>query len=192
MAGFTNSEEVFGALTKTLGKFCKEVTGKSVVEADENIIPKLEGEFILIDLSDADQLDWQDNEWTDANGVYQATHNYSVTYTLTAYRGKPQVVLARVLQAMNLPFIYDKYFPDGSAFAYSSSSSISRMRVPLNQQFFENRARVQIIFNVSFLEHDNGEFEDLEHIAMSVGITDPSGKVIDIPITIDLPPAVTP
>lgn len=187
MAGFTNSDEAFAELTKIVGRFCIESTGKKVVEADEEIIPKQDGEFILIDLSDVDQLDWQDNEWIDENGRYYATHNYTVIYTLTAYRGKAQATLARVLQAMNLPFIYDKYFPYGSPFAYSSSSNISRMRVPLNQQFFENRARVQITFNVSFIEHDTGDLTDLEKISMNVEV---KGQDLDIleefPVEVDL------
>lgn len=183
---FTNSDEAFAELTKIVGRFCFEATGKPVVVADENIIPKQEGEFILVDQSDTDQRDWQDNEWIDENGVYFATHNYTVVYTLTAYRGKAQATLARVLQAMNLPFIYDKYFPYGSSFAYSSSSNINRMRVPLNQQFYENRARVQITFNVTFIEHDTGDLTDLEKISMNIGIGMEGQPTIDIPLDIDI------
>lgn len=164
MADFTNSDEIFDALTNTVGAFCKEVTGRKVVLAGEDEIPKVEGEFILVDLTSSDQLDWQANEWVDQFGNNVTTHNYEVVFTVTAYRGKAQAALSKVLQAMNLPFIYDKYFPDGSPFAYSSSSTISRLRVPLNMQKYENRSIVLLTFNVCFIETDAGSFEELEQI----------------------------
>lgn len=188
MASFTNSDEVFNAMTKALGSFCREATGKKVVLADENIIPKVEGEFILLDLSGVDQIDWQDNEWQDDQGRWFTTHNYTATYTLTAYRGLPQATLARVLQAMNLPYIYDKYFGYGLPYAYSSSSTITRMRVPLNSQFYETRARVQIIFNVSFLEHDTGDFGTLEEVIIDVKVKDQDLDIIDeFPVDVKYP-----
>uniref|UniRef100_A0AAU8GFS9 Phage neck terminator protein gp12-like domain-containing protein n=1 Tax=Salmonella phage vB_SEnST11_KE23 TaxID=3161174 RepID=A0AAU8GFS9_9CAUD len=164
MAGFTNSDEIFDALTNTVGAFCKETTGRKVVLAGEDEIPKVDGEFILVDLTAVDQIDWQSDEGVDTQGNAMTVHNYEVVYTLTAYRGKAPNALSRVLQAMNLPFIYDKYFPTNSPFAYSSSSTISRLRVPLNMQKFETRAVVLITFNVCFIETDTGAFEDLEKI----------------------------
>lgn len=164
MAEFTNSDQIFDALTRTVGSFCKETTGRKVVLAGEDEIPKVDGEFILVDLTAVDQLDWQANEWVDASGNNVTTHNYEVVYTITAYRGKAPNSLSRMLQAMNLPFIYDKYFPTNSPFAYSSSSTISRLRVPLNMQKFETRAVVLLTFNVCFIETDAGSFEDLEKI----------------------------
>jgi hypothetical protein len=184
MAGFTNSEEVFDALTKTLGRMTKEVTKWKVVNTDDPVIPKVEGEHILIDLSEADQINWKTNEAM-IDGKYVAVHNYLVTYTLTAYRGKPQVALSRLLQAFGLPFIYDKYFPTGSPWAFSSSSSVTRMRVPINMQDFERRARVQLMFNVTFVEVDTGEFEDLEQIQMQVTMHDPV-VAREIPVEVDL------
>lgn len=168
MAEFTNSDEIFDALTKTIGHFCKETTGRKVVLAGEDEIPKVDGEFILVDLTAVDQIDWQADEGLDVNGNATTVHNYEVVYTLTAYRGKAPSALSRVLQAMNLPFIYDKYFPTNSPFAYSSSSTISRLRVPLNVQKFENRAVVLITFNVCFIETDTGAFEDLERVNAQV------------------------
>ena len=168
MAGFTNSDEIFDALTKVVGAFCKETTGRKVVLAGEDEIPKVDGEFILVDLTAVDQLDWQANEWVDDQGRNMTTHNYEVVYTLTAYRGKAPNALSRVLQAMNLPFIYEKYFPTNSPFAYSSSSTISRLRVPLNMQKFENRAVVLLTFNVCFIETDTGSFEELEKLNAQV------------------------
>lgn len=179
MSSFTNSGEVFDAMTKALGSFCLEATGKKVVLADEHIIPKVEGEFILLDLSGVDQLDWQDNEWQGDDGRWFTTHNYTATYTLTAYRGLPHATLARVLQAMNLPYIYGKYFGDGFPYAYSSSSTITRIRVPLNAQYYETRARVQIIFNVSFLELDTGDFGTLEEVIIDAKVKDQSLDIID-------------
>lgn len=168
MAGFTNSDEIFDALTRVVGDFCKETTGRKVVLAGEDEIPKVAGEFILVDLTAVDQIDWQANEWVDDQGRNMTTHNYEVVYTLTAYRGKAPNALSRVLQAMNLPFIYEKYFPTNSPFAYSSSSTISRLRVPLNMQKFENRAVVLLTFNVCFIETDTGAFEDLEKVNAQV------------------------
>lgn len=185
---FTNSDEVFDNLTLTLGKMVREVTGWKVINADDQVIPKVEGEHILIELSEADQLNWKTGE-TQIDGTYVAFHNYLVTYTLTAYRGKPQVALSRVLQSMGLPFIYDKYFPYGSPWAFSSSSSISRMRVPVNMQDFERRARVQINFNVAFMETDTGAFEDLEKVELSIAMDDFAGVTnMDILIDLNSPP----
>lgn len=164
MAFFTDSDQIFDALTKTIGSFCKEVTGRKVVLAGEDEIPKVDGDFILVDLTAVDQIDWQSDDGLDTLGRAITVHNYEVVYTLTAYRGKAPNALSKVLQAMNLPFIYDKYFPTNSPFAYSSSSTISRLRVPLNMQKFENRAVVLITFNVCFIETDTGAFEDLEKI----------------------------
>lgn len=180
MAMYASSNEAFAELTKIIARVCIDVTGRQAVEADENIIPKVSGEFILVDLSDADPLDWQDNDWIDEDtGFACSTQNFVVTYTLTAYRGKAQAALTRVIQSLKLPFLYNKYFPDGSPFAYSSSSSISRMRVPLNQQFFENRARVQILFNVSFIEYDTGDMTTLEKIGISAQVKDVDGTVLE-------------
>ena len=187
---FTNSDVVMDSLTKTLGRLCLDVTNYKVVEADETI-PKVEGPFILVDLSALDQLDWATNEVVDAEGLSHTVHNYYATYTLTAYRGKPQWALARVLQAFGLPWICNKYFPTGSPYAYSSSSSIARMRIPLNQQFYENRARVQINFNVTYVESDFGTFEDLEKVIIGVEIEDPTGVVIggeESEIDVNVPP----
>ncbi|HDR2377029.1 TPA: hypothetical protein QCH88_004275 [Enterobacter asburiae] len=164
MADFTNSDQIFDALTKTVGSFCKEATGRKVVLAGEDEIPKVDGEFILVDLTAVDQIDWQADEGVDVSGKAITVHNYEVVYTLTAYRGQAPSALSRVLQAMNLPFIYNKYFPTNSPFAYSSSSTISRLRVPLNMQKFENRAVVLITFNVCFIETDTEAFEDLENM----------------------------
>ncbi len=164
MADFTNSDQIFDALTKTVGAFCRETTGRKVVLAGEDEIPKVDGEFVLVDLTAVDQLDWQANEWVDKEGNNVTTHNYEVVYTLTAYRGNAPSALSRMLQAMNLPFIYEKYFPTNSPFAYSSSSTISRIRVPLNMQKFETRAVVLLTFNVCFIETDKGAFEEVESI----------------------------
>lgn len=162
MTDFISTDEIFDALTKTIGSFCKEVTGRKVVLAGEDEIPKVDGEFILVDLTAVDQLDWQSDDGFTDDGRAVTVHNYEVVYTLTAYRGKAPNALSRILQAMNLPFIYDKYFPTNSPFAYSSSSTISRLRVPLNVQKYETRAVVLITFNVCFAETDTGVFEDLE------------------------------
>lgn len=168
MAGFDNTDEVFDLLTKTLGKLVVEVTGRKVVLDDDETIPKVEDEFILVSQTAADQLDWADNEYEDEFGAALVTHNYAVTYTLTAYRGKAFSALTKVLQSLNLPYIYDKYFPSPSAFAYQSASTVSRLRIPLNMQKFENRAVVIITFNVSFLAADTGSFEDIEKINMQI------------------------
>lgn len=174
MAGFTNSDEIFDALTKTVGSFCKEASGRKVVLAGEDEIPKVDGEFILVDLTSVDQLDWQSDDGFNEMGQAITVHNYEVVYTITAYRGKAPNSLSRVLQAMNLPFIYDKYFPTNSPFAYSSSSTISRLRIPLNMQKFENRAVVLITFNVCFIETDIGSFEELEGIGASISYQFPT------------------
>ncbi|QYC52523.1 hypothetical protein [Salmonella phage SSBI34] len=180
---FTNSDEVMDSLTKTVGRLCAQVTNYKVVEADDTL-PKVDGPFILVDLSSLDPLDWKSAELVDEQGRYHAVHNYQATYTLTAYRGKPHWALSRVMQSFGLQFIYDKFFPYGSPYAYSSSSSIARLRVPLNAQYFENRARVQIIFNVAFVEGDFGLFEDLEGISIDMGVAYPGGK-LEVPVEVE-------
>lgn len=188
---FTNSDQVLDELTKTLGRLCIDATGYKVVEADETI-PKVEGPFVLVDLSAMDQLDWATNELRDeATGATCMVHNYYVTYTLTAYRGKPHWALARVLQMFGMPWIYDKYFPTGSPFAYSSSSTIARMRIPLNNQFYENRARVQINFNVTYVEGDFGVFEDLNQVGIDLGITAGEDH-LEVPVRTDPLEPLTP
>lgn len=179
---FTNSDEVMEKLTNVIGFICKKVTNYNVVEADENIVPKVDGPFILVDLAALDQFDWQTNEVV-IDGKFHAVHNYTATYTLTAYRGNPHLALARVLQAFKLPYIYDTFFPTGSPFAYSSASTIARMRVPLNQQFYEKRARVQIIFNIAFTEGDFGVFETVDKILIDFKM-DYVDQTIELPIEV--------
>ncbi len=94
MADFTNSDQIFDALTKTVGSFCKEATGRKVVLAGEDEIPKVDGEFILVDLTAVDQIDWQADEGVDLAGKAITVHNYEVVYTLTAYRGQAPVLSA--------------------------------------------------------------------------------------------------
>lgn len=171
---FTNSDKVMDSLSKAVGRLCKEVTGYNVVEADETI-PKPEGPYILVDLMVLTPLDWATNEMVDEEGVVCTAHNYTAGYALTAYRGKPHWALSRVHQAFGLPFLRNKYFPDGSPYAYSSITNIDRMRVPLNQQMFENRARVIVTFNVTFVERDIGVFEDLDRVVIGIEVDNPQG-----------------
>lgn len=168
MADFHNTEEAFNLLTRRIGLLVKEVTKRKVVLDDDETIPKVEGEFILVSQTSADQLDWSDNEDEDMNGNALITHNYEITYTLTAYRGNAFTSLTKVLQGLNLPYLYEKYFPSPCPFAYQSASTVSRLRVPLNMQKFENRAVVLVTFNVSFLAKDTTAFEDIERINMEV------------------------
>lgn len=182
---FTNSDVVMGALTKAIGRLCLDVTGYDVVEADETI-PKPEGPYILVDLSLLTPLDWATAEVVDEDGVVHTAHNYTASYTLTAYRGKPHWALSRVHQAFGLPFLREKYFPTGSPYAYSSTSNIARMRVPLNQQLFENRARTIITFNTTFVEKDIGTFEDIEHIVIGIETGNTSGPPVGIEADYDM------
>lgn len=182
---FTNSDVVMGALTKAIGRLCLDVTGYDVVEADETI-PKPEGPYILVDLSLLTPLDWATAEVVDEDGIVHTAHNYTASYTLTAYRGKPHWALSRVHQAFGLPFLREKYFPTGSPYAYSSTSNIARMRVPLNQQLFENRARTIITFNTTFVEKDIGTFEDIEHIVIGIETGNTSGPPVGIEADYDV------
>lgn len=175
---FTNSDVVIENLTSALGRLIVEVTGYQVVEADDTI-PKVEGNFVLVDLTSLDPLDWITNEVVDEEGITHVAHNYTAGYTLTAYRGKPHWALSRVHQAFGLPFLREKYFPTGSSYAYSSSSSIARMRIPLNQQYYENRARVLLTFNVTFVEKDVGVFEDVDRISIDISVQDPLGNPLE-------------
>lgn len=159
-----NVDELFDELTNTVGRFCQEVSGRKIYLLGDNEITKPSGDFITIDLTGSDQMDWQSNDWTDSNGNAVVSHNYQVTYTITAIRGNAQACLSKILQSFNAPYIYDKYFPENSPFAYSSSSSISRLRVPLNLQTYETRAVVLINFNVCFAQVDVGSFEELSTI----------------------------
>lgn len=177
---YTNSEQIFNKLTNTIGFFCKEATGREVDVGDEsNTIPKLSGEFIFIELMSSDQLDWSANEWVDDKGKIVVTHNYETTFSITAYRGNAHAAITRVLQCMNLPFMYNKYFPEGAPYAYASSSTVSRMRVPLNAQAYENRARVLITFNVCVVEHDTGDFGNLEKVIIGATVYGQDHGVID-------------
>jgi len=182
---FTNSDAVLGALNKVIGRLIIDVTGYQVVEADETI-PKPEGNFVLVDLTALNPLDWATNEVVDEDGVVHTAHNYLASYTLTAYRGKPHWALSRVHQAFGLPFLREKYFPTGAPFAYSSTSSIARMRVPLNQQLYENRARVLINFNICFVEKDIGLFEDIDRIVLDLGVENTSGPPVGLEAEADI------
>lgn len=174
---FTNSDAVMDGLTKSLAWLIRDVTGYQVVEADETI-PKPDGNFVLVDLTALTPLDWATNEVVDEDGYTHVAHNYVAGFTLTAYRGKPHWAISRVHQAFGLPFMREKYFPTGSPYAYSSTSSIARIRVPLNQQLYENRARVLINFNVCFVEKDVGKFEDVDRIVIGIGVDNSSGEAL--------------
>lgn len=174
-------EKVFSDLETTIAKLVKVATGRTVVLAESSTIPKPEGEFVLLQTLAINPTTWEDNEFQDAEGNAYVTHSYTVTYLLTAYRGRAYAALSRVLQAINLPMFYDKYFPLGSCFAYSNNSTISPQRVPLNKQMYENRATVMLTFNVRFVETDIGAFEDLEGIKAEITTHFPSpnsGKAV--------------
>lgn len=171
---YANTEETLAELTETVGKFCAQVTGYGVVEANDTV-PKPEGPFILVDQTALNPLDWATQEFTDEDGVVHTVYNYTADYTLTAYRGNPVLAMSKIHQAFGLPFLRDKYFPSGSPFAYSSVSNIARMRVPLNQQMYENRARSIVTFNVVFVEKDTGVFEDIDRIVIGIVAQDSNG-----------------
>jgi len=168
MESFVNTDYVFDLLTNTVGRMIKEVTGRKVVLDDDETIPKVDDEFIMVSQTDATQLDWADNEWEDEEGISAVSHNYEVTYTFTAYRGKAFSDLNKVVQAFNLPFLYEKYFPTPSAFAYASSSSVSKLRIPVNMQKYENRAVVIVTFNVKFIAVDKTAFESIDKINLEI------------------------
>lgn len=174
------TEEVIDNLNEVIGQFANEVSGYDVVFADEDTIPKVEGPFILVDLSSLEQIDWEDEVYEDENGVKAVVKNFTALYTLTAYRGKPSTALAKVLQGFGFPYLRNKYFPLGTPYAYSSASNITRMRIPLNQQYFENRARVLITFNLRFIESDYGAFEEVREIQVSTDIDDGTGAIVPI------------
>ena len=170
------TERVLNALTNAVGNMAMEATGREVVLADEDEIPKPEGEFILVDLTGLDQATWATNEWADSQGSGVITHNYEVVFTITAYRGNAHAAISKMLQSYNHPFQYEKHFPTGSPFAYASSSTISRIRVPLNMQKFENRSIVLLTFNVCFIEAEVGSFEDLQKIGAQLVYYYPSDE----------------
>jgi len=176
---FTNSADVLDSLSITLGKMIKSVTGYKVVDA-EATVTRPDGNFILVDMTSLTPVDWETNEIVDGNGVVLTAHNYTASYTLTAYKGKPHWALSRVHQAFGLPYLREKYFPTGSPYSYSSSSTISRMRVPRNQQEYETRARILINFNVCFVEMDTGAFEEVERIQIGITAENTSGPPIGI------------
>ena len=160
------TERVLEMLTNAVGRMCLEATGRQVVLADDDEIPKPEGEFILVDMTGLEQSTWASDDQLVDSGIARGkvAHNYEVIYTVTAYRGKAAAAISKVLQSFNHPYQYEKHFPTGSPFAYASSSTISRIRVPLNMQKFENRSIVLLTFNVCFIEAEVGSFEDLEKI----------------------------
>ena len=167
-------EKVFNDLEEIVAKMARVATGRRVIIGDQEIIPKPDGEFILLETMGIQPHIWEDNAFQTEEGVAYITHNYTVTYMLTAYRGKAYAALSRLLQAINLPMFYDKYFPLGSCFAYSNNSTISPQRVPLNKQTYENRATVMLTFNVRFVETDIGAFEDLQGIKAEITTHFPS------------------
>ncbi|EFM7019276.1 hypothetical protein BAU67_001843 [Escherichia coli] len=161
-------EKVFNDLEDTLGKLIRVSTGRRVIMAEDDTIPKPDGEFVLLQTLNINPTTWEDNVFQDDEGRAYITHSYTVTYLLTAYRGKAHAALSRVLQAINLPMFYDKYFPYGSCYSYSNNSTISPQRIPLNKQKYENRATVMLTFNVRFVETDIGAFEDLEGMGAEI------------------------
>ncbi|WP_105492283.1 phage neck terminator protein [Escherichia coli] len=161
-------EKVFDDLETTIGKLVRVSTGRKVILAEDDSIPKPDGEFVLLQTLAINPTTWEDNVFQDVEGRAYITHSYTVTYLLTAYRGRAYAALSRVLQAINLPMFYDKYFPLGSCYSYSNNSTISPQRVPLNKQKYENRATVMLTFNVRFAETDIGAFEDLEGMSAEI------------------------
>lgn len=175
-------EKVFNDLEEIVAKMARVATGRRVIIGDQEIIPKPDGEFILLETMGIQPHIWEDNEFQTEEGVAYITHNYTVTYMLTAYRGKAYAALSRLLQAINLPVFYEKFFPDSSMYAYSSASTISPLRVPMNKQAYEVRATVMMTFNVRFIETDMAAFEDLQGIEAELHVLHPaddSQAVID-------------
>lgn len=175
-------EKVFNDLEEIVAKMARVATGRRVIMGDQEIIPKPDGEFILLETMGIQPHIWEDNAFQTEEGVAYITHNYTVTYMLTAYRGKAYAALSRLLQAINLPVFYEKFFPDGSMYAYSSASTISPLRVPMNKQAYEVRATVMMTFNVRFIETDMAAFEDLQGIEAELHVLHPadgSQAVID-------------
>ena len=131
-------------------------------------MPIPEGPYAVIDEIDADPVAQESQEMPHLDGVIYQTHNYTVTYNITAHRGRTQSDLVRMVQAFAKPVIYDKYFPTGSPFAFSSASTVARIKVPQNLQTYEIRSTVLLTFNVCFIEADYGEMEKIRAINASM------------------------
>lgn len=182
--GYTTTDQVVDRLTNTIGKLVKETTGYKVINS-EGTVTKPPGDFILVDVVSLEPVEYSAEEIVDDQGFSYTAHNYLASYSLMAYRGKPHIALSIVQQAFSKPYIRNKYFPLGSPFAYSSSSSVSRMRVPINQQDYEVRARIVLNFNICFLEKDLGIFEEVEKVVVGISVEQTSGPPIGIDAEID-------
>lgn len=169
-----DTDDIFDQLTEALGGFVGEVTGRPVLLGKEGVWNKPDGNFVLVDLQAADAIRWETGIGHDAAGNEVYAHNFVVTFLVTAFRGKAHSALSKVVQRFNTPFIYYKYFPTDSPFTYSSCSSVSRTRVPMEEQQFENQSSVILNFNVCFVEAD-GSFEEVEEINIHGKVQQPGG-----------------
>lgn len=168
------TQDIFDTLTENLGGYLKEVTGRKIILGKEGVWNKPAGEFILVDLQSMDSFRWETAHGLDSEGQEVYAHNYLVTYLITSFRGQTHTSLAKVLQRFKTPHIYYKYFPTNSPFAFSSSSTISRTRVPMEEQKFENQSSVILNFNVCFSEIDSS-FEEMVDINID-GIIHQTGR----------------
>ena len=172
------TEQVIQDLTKTLGSLIVEVTGRKVYLQDETTVAVPEGEFVGVELMILHEMNFNDNIWIDEDGVTSISHNYEAVYNVTAFRGMSFAAISKITQSFKLPFLYYKYFPEGSYFAFNGVSNINKIRVPLNYQDFENRSSVLITFNVKFISKDIGEFEAIEKVNFKTTIFDDADKSI--------------
>lgn len=179
------SEDIFDQLTDQLGGFIKEVTGRTILLGKEGAWNRPVDEFILVDLQSAEPLLWAEDYGLDIDGNTVYTQNFVVTFLVTAFKGKTHSVLTKVVQKFNHRFTYYKYFPACSPFAYSSCSSVSRTRVPVEDQEFENQSSVILNFNVCFIESDD-DFETLDEI----NVTGIVKKEVDDPSPLEFKAAI--
>lgn len=170
------TEQVIDDLTKTLGKLIKEVTGRQVYLQDESDMASPEGEYIGLELMILHEMNFNDNIWVDEDGITSISHNYEIVYNVIAYRGNTSAAISKITQSFKLPYLYYKYFPEGSFYSFSSVSNINKIRVPSNYQNFENRSSVLITFNAKFISKDIGEFEEIEKVIFKTTIFDDADK----------------
>lgn len=185
-----DSNDIFDQLTEALGGFINEVTGRPVLLGREGVWNKPKGEFVLVDLQSAEPTIWSNNEGYDENGNPVQTHNFVVTYLITAFRGNTHSALSKAVQLIKSPYKYYKYFPTDSPFAFSSSSSVSRTRVPLEEQVFENQSSVILYFNVCFIEQDES-FEDLIDININGVVKSPGLPDINFQADVNTPDTIS-
>lgn len=189
-------------LLNQLGFFIKYITNRKIILVGESVIQKQTEPYCMVEEATIGGPNWHTNEILDPDtGEMIYSYSSTVDFIITMAKDDPVKDTSgvptvnrrtsfndarRVKHAFHLPLVNYDYFKD-ERFAFASCTDPVKQRVPIDTQTFENRTRMVITFNVSFIDSDYGAFELLEKVRVTSKTHTPESTITSIDDT-ELPP----